>query len=43
MEELPGGGEATTCGEKARLPPCSALANSSVELEEMNYFSMIER
>ena len=42
MEELPGGGETTTCGEEARVPPSSALANRSVELEGMNYFSMIE-
>ena len=37
MEELPGVGETTTYGEESRLPPCSALANTSVELEGMNY------
>jgi len=42
MEELPGGGKTTTCSEEAGLPPCSALANTSVELEGMNFFSTIE-
>lgn len=37
MEELPGVGETTTYGEESRLPPCSALANTSVELEGINY------